>query len=78
MNAFKQVNPDFDVDFLHYRVDQLQRIWDGDEDDPPAKRALSRVLEEQDDYIKWQKDFYGSHFSFLQLLSDVLRVEVLN
>lgn len=78
MSAFKKVNPDFDAIFLHYTIDQLQRIWDGGEDDPPAKRALSRVLEEQDDYTKWQLDFYGSHLSFLQLLSDVLRVEVLN
>ena len=43
-----------------------------------VKRALCRVLEEQDDYIKWQRDFYGTHLSFLQLLSDVVRVEVLN
>lgn len=36
------------------------------------------MLEEQDDYVKWQRDFYGVHLNFLQLLSDVVRVEVLN
>lgn len=31
-----------------------------------------------DDYVRWQAQFYGTKLHFLQLLSDIARIEVLN
>ena len=78
INAFKQVNPDFEVTLLHHTDSSLERVWNGSESDPPFKRALERVLKGQDSYVQWQASFYGQQLSFNQLLSDVARLEVLN
>lgn len=77
--AFQQVNPDFELVFIHRTVQDLEDIWNGKLADPPLKRALSRVLQENEDsYVKWQREFYGGAVRFLQLLADVARVEILN
>lgn len=78
MQAFQQVNPDFEIALLHYTDAQLEKIWHGEVQDPPLRRALQRVLMMADDYVRWQAEFYGSSLHFLQLLSDVARIEVLN
>lgn len=76
--AFQQVNPDFEIAFIHRTVQQLEDIWTGKLEDKPLKRALERVLLDEDPYVKWQKEFYGYKPCFLQLLADIARIEILN
>lgn len=82
MQAFQKVNPDFEVILVHRTTKQLENIWTSeslsDTYDIALKKALKRVLLEEDSYTTWQKNFYGPNPSFLQLLSDVARVEILN
>ena len=76
--AFQQVNPDFEFMFIHRTIQDLEDIWIGKLEDKPLKRALDRVLVNEDPYVKWQREFYGYKPSFLQLLADIARLEVLN
>lgn len=76
--AFQQVNPDFQLFFIHYTIQQLRDIQNGQLEDNALKRALDRTIMCDDPYAKWQRDFYGYQPSFLQLLADIARVEILN
>ena len=82
MDAYRQVNPDFELKLTHRTIQQLTDIYNGtfsQEDDDIVKQSIERTLNIGDDeFIRIQLRMYGDDVRFVQVLSDVLRLELLN
>lgn len=81
---FKAEYPGWDVEFLRWRIKDLERVRKGGASGD-LEEALSRAMAGAFDgagpygaYVANQKRIYGSRLRPVMLLSDVLRMELLN
>lgn len=82
ISAYQEMNPSFEIRLTHRTISQLEKIYRGEytqKDDDIINLAIQRTLKiEDDEFIKLQLRLYGDNVRFVQVLSDVLRLELLN
>lgn len=83
---FKEVNPDFEIVRVFRSVREIERIGSADFDfnsryDVQIRRCIDSLLGRNDfygEYIWNQKNVYGKNLRFIQILSDIVRMELMN
>ena len=88
INAFKKMNPSFDVKLVCRSVDQLEKLYNtksclADEVDDLIRQCLRLIVDKSIQtpyrlYIEHQRRIYSKHVHVVNLLSDILRIALLN
>ena len=83
--AYKKLNKDFEIIFLHLTTKDLFDIYINGHSicqyDNEIKTSIDCILDKNDkytDFVKIQTNVYGKNIRVIQLLSDILRLELLN
>ena len=83
--AYKKINKDFKIIFLHLTVKNIFDIYVNNymlcQYDNIIKKSIDCILGKNDKYInfiKIQTNIYGKNIRAIQLLSDILRLELIN
>ena len=82
-NIFKEINPDYEFNFLRYnisRIDNLKPENFEDKYDKDVYKCIRDILEFNKDsfYFKPLKYYISQNRRFTQILSNILRLELLN
>lgn len=83
-NAYKKINQDFEVIFLSLTIKDLFDIFNNKtvcQYDNIIKTSIDCILNKNDKYktfVDVQTKIYGKNIRAIQLLSDILRLELLN
>lgn len=81
---FAEMNPDFRINFVQVPTTRLEQIWfDGDpenENEQVIYDSIGYIVNrgKYDEYIRHQLNVYSGDLRFIQLLSDVVRLELVN
>lgn len=86
MQAFREVNPSFEVCLVHKTTKQLEDIYFGNcsnNIDQTVLECIQVILDKNKStpyrsYIEHQRSIYGKHIKLVNILSDVLRIALLN
>ena len=92
INAYKNVNPLFNIIFIHYSLQDIQNIFNGNIkniNDTLLKNSIDIILNHDLHYenninktymyiLHQQEDLYGKEIRFIQLLSDIYRIQLIN
>lgn len=84
INAFKEVNPEFRINFAYIPTRRLEDIWFKkrieNENEQVAYDSVGYILTrgKYREYIEHQLRIYGGNLRFIQFLSDVMRLELVN
>ena len=90
MNAYKELNPDFKINFIHYNVTEIENIYFNNyietKYDELLLNSINEILNSIKKYrhtlyrtlLDGQRIYYHNELRFIQLLADIYRLEILN
>ena len=92
INTYKNVNPLFNVIFINYSLQDIQNIFNNivkNDNDILLKNSIDIILSHDSQYeeclnksymymLSHQEVFYGKEIRFIQLLSDIYRMKLIN
>lgn len=78
IQSFKKMNETFDIHFLHYTIDQIESLDVKTDDDYLLQRTINGILCKCDKYLNVMQHCKQNNLMFIQLLSDIYRLEILN
>ena len=81
INAFKEVNPDFQVDLIEYSVEEIENIESLQKSiyDVHVRNCVSYILKKSDKIFRHHvSQFYRGLRKFIQTIANMLRFEILN
>lgn len=92
INVYKNVNPLFNIIFIYYSLQDIQNIFNNNiknTNDKLLKNSIDIILNHNSHYenilnksymymLQHQEVFYGKDIRFIQLLSDIYRMQLIN
>jgi mannosyltransferase OCH1-like enzyme len=86
LESFRKVNPDFEIVGVFRSVREIEEISAADLDsisryDAAIRTCIDALLGQNgfyEEYIRNQRNVYGRNLRFVQILSDLVRMELLN
>lgn len=81
INAYKQANANFNIQLVHHTLKQIEDIYNNKLTniyDNLLNEVMFNILNKDKTYmLDHQKDFYGKEIRFIQLLSDIYRLRII-
>ena len=83
INAFKTVNPAFEVNFIHYTIKEIEDVvslsdQELDCNSKILKKTINSIIGKDKLYNSILQHCKKSNLRFIQVLSDIYRLEILN
>lgn len=78
IQSFKKINKTFSIHFLHYTIEQIENIDVKNDDDYLLQKAINGILCKCNKYLNIIQHCKCNKLLFIQLLSDIYRLEILN